>query len=503
MHSRPASPGDTDGLRFIREPAFPCFNPTEEPVILNLKCVSLEELCDCIAWSVHLFVQTGTSMTKATNSSFMTLRQQQSRTKRSTSDSAHGIDHPIRGLDPYRQWWSTLALFWIAFAERRIDDTELMSALAAAGEDHFPVNSNLFAGRLGDTGYPNEIGLTAILRDSLIFSEDSRIILSSEEAKTALRHLVSDPNGTDEASIHEMIAYTCLRCIERHRPASIFWPWTVIEPYLNHQSTSSNLLLYAASHWHVHFRLGEHKSQRLSALLHRIIQLALSTDNLNTWRGRLSSVQIINVGMWLCAFYDFKLLGRTYLEMGAELVAVNWPNTCPLHVAASKASFGVLELFLARQPELNAIDGEGMTPLQVAVLHGHVAAVKMLLAAGSDVNDIVMVSRVTALHIAVHGGHETIVALLLEQGAEIDAKNVLSESPLCIALRKGKYAIAKMLLDKGASCPPFSVMEQSIAEAIYAFRALSFAEGGPSPARELPQYVMQEPARLEIHLEYC
>lgn len=503
MHSRPASLGDTDGLRLIREPAFPYFSPPEESVILNLKCVNLEELYDCIAWSVHLLGQTSASMTKSSSSSFMTLRQQQSRTKRSTSDSAHGIDHPIRGLDPYRQWWSVLALFWIAFAERRIDNTELMSALAAAGEDHFPVNSNLFAGRLGDIGYLSETRLTAILRESLIISEDGRIILSSEEAKTALLHLVSDPNGTDEASIHEMIAYTCLRCIERHRPASIFRPWTVVESYLDHHSTSSNLLLYAASHWHVHFRFGEHRSRRLSALLHRIIQSALLTDKTNCWRGRLGSVQIINVGMWLCAFYDFELLGRTYLEMGAELVAVSWPNTCPLHVAASKPSLGVLGLFLARQPELNAIDREGMTPLQVAVFHGHVAAVKMLLAAGSDVNDTFMASRVTALHIAVYGGHETIVALLLEQGAEIDAKNVLCESPLCIALRKGKYAIAKMLLDKGASCPPFSAMEQSMAEAIYAFRVLSFAEGDAPPARELPQYVVQEPARLEIHLEYC
>src|SRR5438874_2009249 len=154
MHSRPASPGDTDGVRFIPEPAFPYFSPTEEPVILNLKCVDLEELYDCIAWSVHLLVQTGASMTKSSSSSFMTLRRQQSRTE-SQPDGARGIDHPIRGLNPYCQWWSTLALFWIAFAERRIDNTELMSALAAACEDHFPVNSNLSAGRVDDTGNPS------------------------------------------------------------------------------------------------------------------------------------------------------------------------------------------------------------------------------------------------------------------------------------------------------------------------------------------------------------
>jgi hypothetical protein len=440
---------------------------------------------------------------KSSNSSFRSLGQIQSRAKRPISDFAHGIDHPIRGLDPHRLWWYTLALFWIGFAERTIDGTELMSALAAAGADNFPVNSNFFARRRGDPGDLCKAGLTAILSESLITSEEGRIIPSSEEAKIALLHLVSDPGGTDEASIHEMIAYTCLRCIERHRPASIFRPWTVIGCYLDNQSTSSSLLLYAVSHWHVHFRLGEHKSRRLSALLHRIIQLALSTDNTNCRSDRLGSIQIINVGMWLCAFYDFKLLGRTYLEMGAELVAASWPDTCPLHVAASKPSLGVLEMFLMGQPELSIIDREGMTPLQVAVFHGHVAAVEMLLAAGSGVNETFIASRATALHIAVDGGHEKIVALLLEQGAEIDAENALSESPLCIALRKGKYAIAKMLLDKGASSPPFSIMEQPIAEAIYAFRVLSFAERDASPGRELLQYVVQESASLEIHLEYC
>src|SRR5947207_3208666 len=97
MHSRSASPGNTDGVRFIREPDFPYFSPTGQPVILNLKCVNLEELYDCIAWSVHVLVQTGASMTKSSSSSFMTLRRQQSRTE-SQPDCAQGIDYPIRGL---------------------------------------------------------------------------------------------------------------------------------------------------------------------------------------------------------------------------------------------------------------------------------------------------------------------------------------------------------------------------------------------------------------------
>lgn len=491
MNSRPAHADDSDALPYMREPAFPYFSPTEDPLIFNAKCVNHEELYDCIAWSVDLIVQKDASVLKASKSPSMTLLHWKSLAKRTTSDCARRIVHSIRGVDSQRLWWSALALFWIAFAERTIDGTELMAALAAAGEEHFPMNSNLFARRFGGPDDIGEIGLMTILSESLIVSEDGRILPSSEEAKTALLHLVSDPGGIDEASIHEMIANTCLRCIERYQPSSVLRPWTVIESYLDHHSISSSLLLYATSNWHVHFRRGEHKSRRISALLHRIIQSALSADKVNCRSDRPSSIQTINAGMWLCAFYDFKLLGRTYLEMGAELVAASWPYTCPLHVAVSTPSLGILELFLIRQPHLNMVDREGMTPLQVAVFHGHLAAVKMLLAAGSDINDTFMASRATALHIAVHGGHEKIVALLLERGAEVDAKNVHSESSLCIALRQRKYAIAKMLVDKGASCPPFSAMEQSIAEAACSFRALSLDRPDTSPARELPQYVVQ------------
>jgi hypothetical protein len=418
--------------------------------------------------------------------------------KREKSDCVDGIYYSICGFDPCRRWWSTLALFWIAFAEKPIDSTELISAVTAAGKDHFPANSDLFAGRLSD---PNEVELDDILSKSLIISEAGRITPSSEEAKTVLMHIVSDPGGTDEGAIHELIAYTCLRCIERYQPTSIFRPWTIIESYLDHQSTSSRLLLYAASFWHVHFRLAEGRSRRLSALLHRIIQSVLLSNKNNHWGVNPDSAQIINVGMWLCTFHNFTLLGRVYLEMGADVTA-GLSGTYPLHIAASKPSLGVLELILEKQPELEVVDREAMTPLQVAAFHGHVAAVKMLLAAGADVNKTFTVSRETTLHIAVRGGQEKIVALLLEQGAEVNVRNIRSESPLDIALRKGNYAIARMLVGEGASRLSCPAIEMTTAEALYAFQVLSLAEQGTSLELEHPQYVVRRPTRLNVHLNY-
>ena len=279
IRSHPAGPDDTDSLLFAREPAVPYFNPVKEPVIANVECVSPKELCDYISWSVRLLVQQGACTAVSSRPSSVCLGNPQLQTKREKSECVHGINYSICGFDPCRRWWSTLALFWIAFAEKPIDSTELISAVTAAGKDHFPANSDLFAGRPS----PNEVELADILSKSLIVSEAGRITLSSEEAKTVLIHIVSDPGGTDEGAIHELIAYTCLRCIEHYQPTSIFRPWTISESYLDHQSTSSRLLLYAASFWHVRFRLAEGRSRRLSALLHRIIQSVLSSNKNNYW----------------------------------------------------------------------------------------------------------------------------------------------------------------------------------------------------------------------------
>jgi hypothetical protein len=280
-----------------------------------------------------------------------------------------------------------------------------------------------------------------------------------------------------------MIAYTCLRCIEHLGPISILRPWTVIETYLDHHSPSKGLLLYATSFWHIHFRLAENSSRRLSALLHRIIRLALAVDSDYCPSHEPNDSQIINVGMWLCAFHDFGLLGRTYLEMGAEAVAEDWPYTSPLHVAASTSSLNVLMLILSREPDLKIVDGEGMTPLHVAAFHGHTAAAKMLLAAGSNVNGVTPDSGETPLHIAVRGGKEQIVALLLNHGADVNARNVFSEEAMNIALDQGNYTIAKMLADGGVIDSVYSNAEPSVADATRVLQTMSLT-GSDAPSTQ-------------------
>jgi len=498
MQRRAICPEDTRGEKLAREPAFSQFGPIQSSAMLSVECLDPRELYDCVAWSVHQLAQRNASAAASIETP-STVRKPQLWTKRTISDQVQSVDFGFR-IDVHRRWWAALALSWIAFAKRPINRTELLAALAAECEHRSSENFDRASTRL-HRGV-DEIELESTLSEFRIISNAGMRIQSREEAKTSLLHLGLNLDGTNKGPIHEMIAYTCLRCIERHRPASIFRPWAVIESFLDHRSPSGGLLPYATSFWHVHFRLAEHSCRRLSALLHRIIQLALTEDNENCRRDGPDAVQIINSGMWLCALHDFQSLGRTYLEMGAEFEEASWPYTSSLHVAASASSLKVLELILSRQPELDILDREGMTPLQVAVYNGNIGAVKMLLAAGSDVNKTIPGSGETALLIALRAGHDKIVALLLEKGADISAKSGFSEVAMDLALREGDCVIGKMIFDRAAGHSTSSNVERSATDVTSALHTLSLVEQDAPPPVEHAQYVLQESSRFRIDLRF-
>jgi hypothetical protein len=481
-------------------PTFPPFNPVKGDAIFSIACMNSQELYDCVAWSIFQLAQRHTSAMHTLEMSFKDLRDTHLPLRSATSEYLRSVGYGIRGLHPNCQWWSAVALSWIAFAESKLDNTELLSAVTAEVEQRSLTNLDEVYDRQSDGGC--EIRLQSILTEALIVSEAGKIMLSREEAKSALRSLIPDHTGLNDGAIHEMIAYTCLCCIERHQPVSIFRPWVVIDSYLGQKSSTSGLLLYASSSWHIHFRLAENSSRRLSVLLQRIIQSAIAMDSDRCQADPTDAVQMINAGMWLCAFYDFGILARTYLEMGAELVAVSWPYTSPLHVAASRSSLNVLKVIIARHPALEAVDREGMTALHVAAFHGHLTTVKMLLAAGSNANAILRESGDNTLHIAVRNGQDEVVTMLLEEGADLNATNMFSETAMYLALQQKKHATAKILDDWGATHPSLSASEDVTAELNQSLQAMSLAGQDTLATRDFSSYVLQDLASIDILLRY-
>ena len=78
---------------------------------------------------------------------------------------------------------------------------------------------------------------------------------------------------------------------------------------------------------------------------------------------------------------------KQHLAAGADLSAQNGDfKWTPLHVSASKGHKDIVELFIAKAADVNAINIFGETPLHRASLSGHGEVVELLITNGADVN---------------------------------------------------------------------------------------------------------------------
>lgn len=292
------------------------------------------------------------------------------------------------------------ALTWIAGASQALGVAELLSAVTADCQFSLPEHQYHVSRHKTD---PEQLQ-RLLIRTEIIFAPQGPV-LHRKYAITLLQMITGRP-ASDKSWIHASLAITCLRYIEAYQPAAVLH---TLEQYISategatarsfgndqtftegpptedrpscrstvHQfPLSVDILPYALSNWHAHFKLAEQSSWRQSALVHQIIEIALAENQL-VCHGDGSSV--MNVGLLLCALHEFPALARTYLEMGASFDAVLNPwGTSPLHVAASCGSSGVLALGLLRQPDLSSLDHAGLTALQNAILQDQASTVEML-----------------------------------------------------------------------------------------------------------------------------
>lgn len=100
----------------------------------------------------------------------------------------------------------------------------------------------------------------------------------------------------------------------------------------------------------------------------------------------------------------------------------------PLHLAALAGSAKVLEVLLAKKPDLEVRNGHYRTPLLVAVIEGRADAVSALLGGGANPN--VRDSESSALVYAVTRKNSEITELLLDHGANPNLIFLSSETPL-------------------------------------------------------------------------
>ena len=143
---------------------------------------------------------------------------------------------------------------------------------------------------------------------------------------------------------------------------------------------------------------------------------------------------------------------RRLLAQHAELLHARYKDLgeTPLHVAASGRHAELVEFFLQRGIDVNALDYDSATALCNAVEANDLPSVEVLIAHGVAVNRP-MKYGYTPLHLAaVRDERAQIAAYLLAHGANSTALTEHGRTPLHVAARGGALAVAKLLLAHGA-----------------------------------------------------
>ena len=126
-------------------------------------------------------------------------------------------------------------------------------------------------------------------------------------------------------------------------------------------------------------------------------------------------------------------LARAFLDLGADVNAVQKDGRCPLHAAAKAGFLETMALFLDRGARVDARDRQGETPLHHTLKGGRgadvIAAMQLLLEAGADI-DAAGDPGATVLHRAAARRDADAVAFLLLEGADPTRPDRRGRTPL-------------------------------------------------------------------------
>uniref|UniRef100_R7W174 Ankyrin repeat domain-containing protein 50 n=1 Tax=Aegilops tauschii TaxID=37682 RepID=R7W174_AEGTA len=115
-----------------------------------------------------------------------------------------------------------------------------------------------------------------------------------------------------------------------------------------------------------------------------------------------------------------------------------------LHVAATNAQDGSMNILLQHRADPNKVYRLDSTPLRLAMISESLECVKLLIKAGADVNKIDY-TGVTYLMVAAGNGLPDILKCLLDAGANPDVDDGFGTTPIEIAALQGRWDMVAML----------------------------------------------------------
>jgi Ankyrin repeats (3 copies) len=416
------------------------------------------------------------------------------------------------------------ALRWAAFALRTLSLDELFTALVTKTKVDSATQTDLDE---QVSALTSKADLEDLCSGLLTIQPNGLIEFCNGDLRTfVLSPAMSTLDPCQDTRVHEMMAAVCLYHLQCSHKETIFRPWLLTERWLKGEIKQCHMKSYSESFWHEHYRVAETSSRHLPSLLDHVIQSALAESDSEEGFELVNPDVKVNSGLWICSLYDFKVLGKTYLQMGADIGYRHALDETPLHIAAANSSASMLKLLLDAGADPGWTDVDGMnalhhssisglaeavsllvdhgadvnastcscscvrpcfcardqTPLHLAAGYGHAEIVKLLLDAGSNLNATTSGSKENALHFAVEIGSEDVVRYLMDYDADPEAQTADSETALQIAIKERHDSIVKLLLERGARLRPASYQDEcylekalkgcGLAETVHQFRRL-------------------------------
>jgi ankyrin repeat protein len=144
---------------------------------------------------------------------------------------------------------------------------------------------------------------------------------------------------------------------------------------------------------------------------------------------------------------------RTLMEAKAPLGFSGWENEPPLHAAAARGQWLVVEALLEAGLEPDQVDRSGQTALMKAAASGHDKAVASLLRLGASPDLADRDGWTVLMHAAAHPSSGSLPAIrdLVRAGAAVNRRaGPNGKTPLMIAAEKGNELATDELLRSGA-----------------------------------------------------
>ncbi len=138
------------------------------------------------------------------------------------------------------------------------------------------------------------------------------------------------------------------------------------------------------------------------------------------------------------------------LEKGADIDAKDQAGNTPLVYAMYKKHSNVVDLLLAKGPDVTTLGRNGLNTMHLAANMGRAGYLDKILAIGEVDPDIMTQTGFTAMHLAVLSGQVESVKVLIDRGAKVNLRSRTGEAPIHLAVKSRQFGMVQLLSIRGA-----------------------------------------------------